>query len=344
MAINQQHIAEKLNISVATVSRSLKNDLSISAQTRAMVLEAARRMGYNTPSAFRAKASADEMAPICALIQSDREVRHGSLEETMVPGVLSGMSNAIAKYGSSLIVHYVPLKDRDRACDPQVLPPLVRNGNVSGIVLIHYYPKEVASKLAENYLCTSIIHDYRLPNVDIANINQAGAINCQVDKLYYHKHRNIGFMGQMKINSYSRARCAAYLESMLAHGMPFQSDHIFDISEGLSDDLMSAIIGKIKNGMTAVVCENDHWGYLFMSKLQQSGLRVPQDVSITGYDSEAVPPGLVKLHSAILPSMYLGAAAVELLHDRLEQPAAPAKQTVFDCSVVDGDSIIENNR
>jgi len=343
VAVNQQHIAEKLNISVATVSRSLKNDLSISAQTRAMVLETAQRMGYSTPTTFRQKIQSradNEMLPVCALIQSDAQPGMAEYERSLVPGILAGMSEATAKYKTSLIVHYVPLKNRNQAYNLDMLPRMVREGMVSGMVLIHYYPDFVVKKLTENFTCASIIYDYHLSNMDIAGDNQSGAIRHQIGKLYERGHRKIAFFGELLPYVSSNIRCSAYLESILDYGLSFNNKNIFDMSKnGLTDNLIEDIISSIRNGTTAIVCACDTAAYQLMRKLINAGIRIPEDVSLTGYDADPVPAGLIKLDSIKIPCQYLGNSAVELIRQRIENPAGPARRILFDCSVINGNTI-----
>ncbi len=345
MAVNQQHIAEKLNVSVATVSRSLKNDLSISAQTRAMVLDMARQMGYrnfNTaPQAQTAKSLGSEMLPICALIQSDAHPGMADYEKSVIPGVLSGMSNAVSKYKSSLIVHYVPLKDRDRANEPDVLPRIVREGQCSGIVLIHNYPDAVVKKIARKYHCVSIIYNYHIPNMDIAANNHLEAINIIFEKMFNCGHREIGFLGEHKADSCNLARCSAYVESILKHDLPLRPDYIFDTSmEGFSASLISRVVEKINRGLSAIICSTDDNAYKLIRALKEKGINAPEQLSISGMDCDPIPPGMPPLTSVKIPCFELGTAAVELIHNRLEHPSTPARQIILNSPIVDRGSIL----
>ncbi len=346
MSVNQQAIAKRLNVSVATVSRSLKNDLSISAQTRAMVLETAQKLGYNTPTAFRSRAVKagkqihDGMLPVCALIQSDAVAGMEEYENSLVPGIIAGMSNAASQFDSSLIVHYVPLEYREKAADNEMLPRMVRDGMVSGIVLIHYYPEHVVKKLAEEFVCVSINNDYGLPNVDHTSSNQTGAMIQLAKGVYQKGHRKIGYIGKIDTFSWSKVRFAAYVEAIINHGLAFNPDLVFDLSKSEIDrSLIENIKKQMNNGLSAIMCANDSTGYALMRELNKAGIRVPEDISLTGFDCVPVPSGLTKLQSVKLPCPNLGFSAVELVHSRISYPSAPAKHILYDAVIVNGKSV-----
>jgi DNA-binding LacI/PurR family transcriptional regulator len=90
------------------------------------------------------------------------------------------------------------------------------------------------------------------------------------------------------------------------------------------------------DGVTAWVCAADHQAYQLISDLRDRGLRVPDDVSVTGFDGQDAPPGLPRLTSMAVPNADLGASAVARLVSRLLQPASQRRMTLVMPRFVEG--------
>ena len=164
MAINQRQIASTLNLSVATISRSLKNDRAINPRTRALVQETARQLGYEVPSVQNYIDEA-ECKPFCTVIQTDTiPYTMKDSPNNLLPGLMTGMSEAAFREHTSMIVHYVPLDKRDHAADSKLLPRALNSGAAEGVVLVHYFPDEVVKEFSEKFPCVSLSYNYRLPH------------------------------------------------------------------------------------------------------------------------------------------------------------------------------------
>jgi DNA-binding LacI/PurR family transcriptional regulator len=74
---------------------------------------------------------------------------------------------------------------------------------------------------------------------------------------------------------------------------------------------------------------------------QEHGLRVPEDLSVTGFDS-VLPSRLREtkpLTTVAMPLEEIGAEAVRLVHWRLEHPNVPRRTVVLECSVIPGETV-----
>src|SRR6185295_4341892 len=93
---------------------------------------------------------------------------------------------------------------------------------------------------------------------------------------------------------------------------------------------------RMAAGVRGWVCSVDTVGYELHSRLKQRGIRVPEDVSITGYDADEPMFGLPALTSVRVPFVQMGAYALSRLIERIEQPSLPRMQVLFDCEIVQG--------
>lgn len=348
MAIVQGDIARKLNLSVATVSRSLRNDRSIHPETRARVLEAASQMGYQirgiTGLRRRAKTigAQKSIMPICVLIQSDLRVAeaHQARESLVVHRTLSGITEAAGELHTHAVVHYIKRQDRDRADNPAVLPEVLRNNTVSGLILVHYYPPDVVKRLSDRYSCVSLHTQYPNALCDCIAVDSMDAVAKLVDRLVQAGHERIGFLGVDRDFSWCRYRFCGYVDGLMRNCLPYEADNIVCISQ-LKDDwtAIENVRRRIDAGIRVWVCVNDWSGYGLMERLAEWGLHVPRDVSVTGFDDYPAPNGLVKLASVNAPEEFIGHSAVRTLLARAEHKNRPAETILVEGTIVDGESI-----
>jgi len=86
------------------------------------------------------------------------------------------------------------------------------------------------------------------------------------------------------------------------------------------------------------MCSVDTVGYHLQARLKDRGIRVPEDISLTGYDADEPMFGLPALTSVRVPFVQMGTHALSRLIERIELPAMPLMQVLFDCEIVQGAS------
>jgi len=274
---------------------------------------------------------------ICALIQSDfLPMEHRPIND-FVSWYLGGISKAANQCNASVLVNFVPFKDRDHVDSPEFLPPALRNGEDCGIILIHHFPPEAVERLARKYPCVSLQYDYMLPQVDIVCSGMNHAMQTLIKKLFELGHRRIVYAGEITKHFWTVGRLSGYVEAIATQKSNFFE--IYDFSETPFEKQMSNLITSIRNGTTAVVCGHDILGYRIMDALMKAGIKIPEEVSMTGFDGMAEPDGLLRLESVIQPVEYLGVAAVKMLQERARQPELPPRQLFYDSRIVEGKTI-----
>ena len=86
-------------------------------------------------------------------------------------------------------------------------------------------------------------------------------------------------------------------------------------------------------------CPADHQAYQLVADLSKRGIRVPEDVSVTGFDGIPPPPGARQLATVKVPYEELGRSAVHQLLRRIEQPTAPRRHTMVDGHLLMGETM-----
>ena len=139
-------------------------------------------------------------------------------------------------------------------------------------------------------------------------------------------------------------RFGSYVERLYNLGMEFNPEQVINVrpEEALdADDCARGVEDMIRKGITAIVCPADHQAYHLISHLEARGIRVPEDVSVTGFDGIPPPPGTKQLATVKVSYEELGRSAVHQLLRRIEQPTAPRRHTLVDGEVVLGETLAQ---
>lgn len=338
--VNLDGIAERLNLSKATVSRALRNLPGTHPRTRSRVMEAAAEMGYRS---LRTR-SADVVDPtthryIGVFVRSSR----GRWRSTPF---LEGLSQAANSLDVSLVLQHVPFDEAEILLKAQEQPPAMREGSLAGVVLLHRWPKSVVSYLAARYACVSIVHDVPDIHLDLVDMNHESAMHQMMSHLVAQGHQKIGFVGRSRDFAWSKARCGGYNKALYELNLPTNPAWIIDVPAPVLEDfndewdaVADKVAAQICQGVRAWMACSDWAGYALSRKLLERGFCIPDDVSITGFDNiEHETYGCPPLTSVAVPHQAMGAEALRNVLRRTDEPALPRHTSLLDCALVVGKS------
>jgi DNA-binding LacI/PurR family transcriptional regulator len=310
-------IAKKLGITISTASRALRDLPGIHPTTRARIVEEAKKRGYVAPR----KRKQDAVPP--------RNVLTLTLGGEVPSLFLSGMSQASLQFNFSLVSHHFSPAEGHRILDPKFQPHLLRMGLVSGIVLIYKWPDEVVEMLSRKLPVVSLIVQYPNLPVDLIGIDHVDGMVSLIRHLQKAGHQRIGFFGLNSESSWSHSRFGAYMEVMAALGLPLDLNDVIKIEDTRAmaifpyqnDRVYDRVTGKIKQGVRAWVCADDVIGHSLCAGLVQRGVKIPEDVSITGFHRHRFPSStLPELTTVTIREELLGISALRRLAYRLDHP------------------------
>lgn len=341
--INQEALAKELNISVGTVSKSLRDYPDVSPKTKARVLELARKLGYRPYlSGYAQSEVKNDIKLVGVLAQSPNS-------SYVQSDYLLGMSEVSSELNVSQVVHNCTAEKCSDLLVPSLQPPLLRESMIAGLIFIHRWPKDVVKALSGKYPCVSIVHDYTDIGVSYVGLDNSGAISMLFNKLYSLGHRDIGFMGKCNELSWSMARFGGYCQSMAIHGFGIDNANIFDVDVKLLEDKFydweeyvdfDRIAELIDSGVRAWMCSADWCAYNLFAALKRRGYDVPNDVSITGFDNaEETKLGCSNVTSVSVESRQLGRRALRLLHDLIEKRESGCCKIIHKCEFFEGTTI-----
>lgn len=341
--VNQELIARRLNLSRATVSRSLANHPAISTETRRRVQDMAAELGYKqTPGRAARRGNKSRTFTIGVIIGVPSE------NVTMVtyPHILKGIRDRAEIERVSVDVCYQAPGDFDTDASRQEIFRQIRNNDWRGTVLIHPFPEPAVAMISSRISTVSVLESYNEPGIDIIDTDDAPAIVDLVLRLSAAGHRRIGFVSwTYPVGGHWVARrFSGYVEALFYQGLEFQPAWVINVhknSPRLTPPEVSETVARLfrEERVTAWVCAADHQAYPLMHDLSARGIRVPEDCSITGFDGLEPPPGLRRATSMRVPHEHIGSAAVTRLVNRIQHPASPRRKILVEAELVEGKTI-----
>jgi len=331
--VNQQTLADRLGLSRATVSRCFTNHRAINPSTRARVFDLAAELGYRymelrTPGSSRMTRSKVLGVLICHPATPAIDDRFESPRQRL----LDGVSQLAQLQGVQLSVHYVdPDETTVEGPSYQAITALRRNG-WDGALLIHAFPDHVITSIAGRMPCVSLLEQYQHHYLNCIDVDHHHGIYSLMDLLVENGHQRIGFFSvHPALGTYWAAhRFSAYFEKLLALGRDYRPADVINVTQVSAlpeEETLRRVHAQTRDGVTAWICANDAAAYAAMSHLAANGLRVPEDVSVAGFDGIQPPNGSHAVTTLQTLFREIGRTGAGRLLRLIERPFDPPQHT-----------------
>lgn len=303
MGVTIYDIAEKLNISAATVSRVLnqRGDRLISEATQARVLEAAKEMGY-TPNTM-ARALVTGKTRNIALFAEYMQERTGPHFARMV----EAMEPKVRELGYRLIV-----------CGE--LESILGSGMVDGIVLLAASHPQLTPQF--DHIARIFVYSTLTPAPNSVCWNDIEGTCEALKYLQSLGHRSIaGILGDITPDMEEHSpKVAGFRKTRMESGLDWreyigtQSKDQFENGYLLTKELLAD-----PGDVTALFARNDFIALGAMKAIEEAGLSIPDDISVIGYNDTILArcsyPGLTSIRTPIAEA---GVIAAEQLIKTIE--------------------------
>lgn len=310
-------VARKAQVSTATVSRALSSPELVSETTRAAVLHAIKETGYRANRAAR-NLRMQRAGAVLILVPN--------LGKPFYSGILAGISAGFA--GSDYAVLIIdtetnPLKDTTLAsyfADGRIDGAVSMDGRMSPEALEQCNRYGGAARIV--FLCEWVEgQDFPV----ISSDNAEGA-RLAIGHLHDLGHRRIAHVTGPDRNVLTTARREGMVQERQRLGLPANPDWIIrgDFSLESGHEAARRILA-MEERPTAVFCSADMVAFGLIAGLMEGGLRVPDDISVVGFDDIEMSGSYVPALTTIRQDRHLlGRRAAELLLDRLGKPGVSA--------------------
>ncbi len=304
-------VAEASGVSYGTVSRVINNDPHVRATTRARVMDAIQRLGYVINR--QAQSLARGQTHVIGVLVP--ELGNGYIGE-----IIRGIDGELDQAGYDLMLFTT---HRRAAKEANYVASLVQ-GVVEGLLLV--LPRNPADYLgvlsARSFPHVLIDHqgvDTHSPAVGATNW-QGGFV--ATEYLISLGHRRIGFItGSMDLGC-AQDRLEGYKAALRAHHLPILPELIYEGDFFQNSGVAAAnVLLDLSEPPSAIFASNDVMAMGAMDAIRHRGLRIPDDISILGFDnipqSEMVFPPLTTIQQ---PLEQMGRVATQMLLDTLKEP------------------------
>jgi LacI family repressor for deo operon, udp, cdd, tsx, nupC, and nupG len=306
---NIRKVADLAGVSVATVSRALKKPDMVSAATREKVFAAVKEAGYK-PNLMAVQFRSRKSRNLVVLVPT--------VANLFFARVISGIQETARKKNYSvLLCNTLGNPDVEMA-----YAGMVDTFQADGVIQLRAFDPFEEKAFEDGVIppmvnACEVLDNARCPTVSLDNRTAARAMTEHLLRL---GHKRIGMIKGPQRSPLTRDRVAGYRDALKAAGIAYD-EHLLspgDFTLHSGRKAAGVLINRDKPP-TAIFCENDEMAIGAIQRVKQSGLRVPDDISVAGFDDIAFasfsdPP----LTTVAQPAEEFGSTAVSLLIDLLE--------------------------
>lgn len=312
-----EDVARIAQVSIATVSRCLHRPEVVSAQTRDRVMAAVAQTGYTLNTA--AQGLRQRRSNTVLVVVPD-------IGNTFFSEVLSGIEAAARAAGLTMLIGDTGFaRDREAA-----LVRYLVNGRADGALLLVEPLEDWFDRRAANARgvppVVMISEPGPQPGALSVSIDNEGAACAATRHLIAAGHRRIAHLAGPGNTGLTALRQRGYARALAEAGLAAEPSLVlpgdFTLASGRA---AFARFAALDPRPTALFCANDETAMGFIAAAHRAGVRVPQDVSVVGFDDIHFAQGFIPALTTIRqPRAEMGAAAMRLLLDILagEAPAS----------------------
>lgn len=319
-----KQIADSANVSIATVSRVLNNKDKVNPETRDRILKAMEVLNFQPKSSSMVSDSASR---IILLWVPDFSNPFNAL-------IINGVRNAAHAQGYDVLI----FQSRDYYSDTSDYANILRSTSIAGIIILSCVPNlKLLNDLAPRFpvvMCSEYTEDYCTPYV---SIDDRAAAKKAVNYLISVGCRKIGLINSNLSFHYAREREQGYLEALNTAGLaanPSWIAHISSIDYNLALSNALHILSQ-PDRPDALFAVSDVYAVSVIKAAAKLGLRVPEDLSVIGFDNidlaSMTTPAITTIDQ---PSYQIGFQSCELLIEKIENPSVEDKHIILDTELV----------
>jgi LacI family repressor for deo operon, udp, cdd, tsx, nupC, and nupG len=311
-----KQVAERANVSIATISRALQNPAVVAPETRDRVMAAVAELNY-VPNVQARSLRTSRSRVILALVPDITNPFFGE--------IIRGIERGAFETGYSVLLGDT---QHDEAREASYAS-MIASGQVDGLLTMMphvpelYYRQRFPIVTVCEYVADSSISRVRTDN--------PAGIALAVRHLAELGHRQIAYIGGRPDQPISDEREQGFRSTMRQLGLPV-SPALMAVGNFTAESGARAAKELLDGGepFTAICCASDETAVGAMQTLRNHGLKVPNDVSVVGFDdiplSQYLDPPLTTVRQ---PTDRLGFEAVSILLEQLRNPKFEPRMLVL---------------
>jgi DNA-binding LacI/PurR family transcriptional regulator len=309
-------VAKLANVSIATVSRTINRVSTVNPRMAKRVWEAIEKLDYFPNTQARALVSG--RSRLLGLIVSE-------ITNPFFPELIQGFEDIAVEHGYEILISSTNY-------DPRRMSLCIRRmleRRAEGVAVMTFgVEKPLLEQLAErNVPLVFVDVGPERPGISLLKVDYRHGIQQGVEHLVALGHRDVAFISGPKRLHSAQSRLVAFTRSIEECALDFdpawivEGDHTMEGGMAAMDQLL-----KSKQVPTAVMCSNDMTAIGVLHKLYREGLKVPDDLSVIGFDDIHIAQVTIPPLTTIQMSCFeLARAAVTALRAHREEGLEPQR-------------------
>ncbi len=337
--VTMEDIGKKLGVSVVTVSKALRDQKGVSDQLKEEIQRTAGEMGYRKSS----RAHNMRISHTIGIIVAERFLEE---HQSFYWSLYQQLAARITEKGSTPLLEVI---SSQKEADNE-LPRIIAGQRSDGIIIMgtfrHRYMELLHNASERTMPLVCLDSEVESERDDAVLSDNIGGGYVMTSYLLSLGHRRIGYVGTLLATSSIDDRYLGYVKALLQHGIRVNDAWIIQDRDRVSGKLLrSDQIGLPLPGgregeelPTAYFCNCDLTAYNLIEELAVKGLRVPEDISVVGFDNH-LPGGIpdMGITTYEINAKTMVSRAVSRIFQKMDNP------TFSGNVVVVGGSFIERN-
>ncbi len=319
-SVKLQDVADLAGVSIGTASQALNRRPTVAIDTRARVIDAAKTLGYPVKNVLDFKPFTD-VGVIGLLTKHD----YGNPPEVspFYSHIQAGIESECRKNDIILMFANVEV---DASNHPVVWPAMINESHIDGLLLAGAFIENTIGFLGRKLDIPIVLVDSYAPDLsfDSITIDNARGTLLALNYLFELGHTHFGLIGT---NPYSPPsvleRRLAFIQAMKHKGLSAAYIEDSELVQHSGYKAVQKLLARAPE-VTAIFAAADIVAFGVIQGIHDMGLRVPQDVSVVGFDnidsSDFITPGLTTVH---VHKTWMGAFSVRQLLERARHPEQP---------------------
>lgn len=267
-------IANRLGISISTVSKGLNGASDISEDLRQLVLDTAVEMGYSTK-----RSKKEEYRKLCLFVEN---MDYETLDSFGYDLVLGFKQNAFRHKWDVTIVTITPEFQKKERYDTYLLKHGYCGAFILGLALQDPWMEQLQTTTMPTVLLDNFINGN--PNVGYLGTDSYEGIHMAVEHLANLGHKKIAFMNGSLYSLVADQRQEAFEDAIKEYHIDC-NEKMMARGYFVADSAHYHVPTFLKEGATAIVCGSDLLAQGVIESCKANGYKVPEDVSVVGFDN-----------------------------------------------------------
>ncbi|MCM1174597.1 MAG: LacI family DNA-binding transcriptional regulator [Blautia sp.] len=327
-------IAERVGVSVVTVSKALSGQKGVSEEMRVRIRALADEMGYMPVHSVRQEKAKSYTVGVIAF------ERYFAKFASFYWKMYQELATRALKENCFSMLEVVAEFDEDALASPKLLG----EERIDGIIVIGKPKRDYLKMLYQNKRIPMVFLDFYDDEEIVDSVISAGFYGMyrMTEYLIQNGHTRIAYVGSLMYTESITDRYFGYCKALMEHGLEQNPEWVIK-DRGYGDGLIGVnytFSFPEDNMPEAFVCNNDVTAHALIGQLAGKGYRVPEDISVVGYDDYLYAElGDSRITTYSVDMAEMTRVAMSCLVKRIENAAAGTKVHVVNGSLVERSSV-----